>query len=80
VAPLQAHQTRLDRAEQCARVAGTLEQHHALREGITAQKATDILLTVASAQTYLQLTRLRGWSDDEWAEWLGEALCRLLLP
>ncbi|GAC1639760.1 MAG: TetR/AcrR family transcriptional regulator [Candidatus Dormibacteraceae bacterium] len=68
------------RAEQFARIAGSLEQHHGLREGITAQKATDILLTMASAQTYLQLTRLRGWSDDEWAKWLGEALCRLLLP
>lgn len=68
------------RAEQFERFATSLERHCALRPGLGAGKATDVLLTMASAQTYLQLTRLRGWSDDEWAEWLGEALCQLLLP
>jgi AcrR family transcriptional regulator len=68
------------RAEQFERFATSLERHGALRPGLSAAKATDVLLTMASAQTYLQLTRLRGWSDDDWAEWLGEALCQLLLP
>jgi len=79
VADVYVESERL-RAEQFERFAESLERHGALRPGLGAEKATDILLTMASAQTYLQLTRLRGWSDQEWAEWLGEALCRLLLP
>lgn len=67
------------REHQFQRIVHALEEHGALRGDLTAAKATDILLTLASPQTYLQMTRSRGWHDDEWADWLGDALDRLLL-
>ncbi len=67
------------REHQFQRITDALEEHGALRRDLTNAKATDILLTLASAQTYLQMTHSRGWHDDEWAEWLGDALDRLLL-
>lgn len=67
------------REHQFRRIIWAIEEHGALRRDLTAAKATDILLTLASAQTYLQMTHSRGWQDDEWADWLGDALDQLLL-
>jgi AcrR family transcriptional regulator len=67
------------REHQFQRITSALEGHGALRHDLTVAKATDVLLTLASAQTYLQLTHSRGWHDDEWAHWLGDALGLLLL-
>jgi AcrR family transcriptional regulator len=78
VAEVHAEAERL-RETQYERIAASLEQHAALRNGVDSRTAADILLTLASAQTYLQFTRLRGWSDARWSDWLGDALCRLLL-
>jgi AcrR family transcriptional regulator len=51
-----------------------------LREGITPAQATDIVWTLMSAEVYLLLTVDRGWSKDQYTEWLADSLIRLLLP
>jgi len=78
VAKVYADVERL-REEQFQRIASALEQHGALRPDLTVRTATDILLTLASPQTYLQLTHRRGWTDEHWTDWLADSLARLLL-
>ncbi len=51
-----------------------------LREGITTTQATDIVWTLMSAEVFLLLTVDRGWSKDQYGEWLADSLIRLLLP
>jgi AcrR family transcriptional regulator len=51
-----------------------------LREGITITQATDIVWTLMSPEVFLLLTRDRGWSTDQYREWLTDSLIRLLLP
>jgi hypothetical protein len=36
--------------------------------------------TLTSAEVFLLLTANRGWSRDQYADWLGDSLIRLLLP
>jgi AcrR family transcriptional regulator len=78
VAEVYAEGERL-RAEQFRRIIDSLAEHRQLRSDLSIDKATDIMLTMAGSQTYLQLTRERGWGHEEWAQWLSEALSRLLL-
>jgi AcrR family transcriptional regulator len=51
-----------------------------LREGLDLARAADTVWTLTSAEVYLLLTANRGWSRDQYADWLGESLIRLLLP
>jgi AcrR family transcriptional regulator len=51
-----------------------------LRRGVSARKATDILLMVLSAETYEHLALRRGWSTAELRKWLVDVLSQQLLP
>ena len=51
-----------------------------LREGITTTQATDIVWTLMSAEVFQLLTGGRGWSKEQYSEWLADTLIRLLLP
>lgn len=51
-----------------------------LREGIDIAQAADTLWTLTSAEVFLLLTVDRGWSRDQYVEWLADSLIRLLLP
>ena len=51
----------------------------ALARGLDVDTATDILLTVFSDATYHSLRAERDWSRARVADWLAEALPRLLL-
>ena len=42
--------------------------------------ARDIVWTLTSGEVFLLLTRERGWSKEEYAEWLADMLIRALLP
>jgi AcrR family transcriptional regulator len=42
--------------------------------------ARDIVWTLTSGEVFLLLTRDRGWSMEEYAEWLADMLVRALLP
>ncbi len=62
----------------------TLVEHVAangpLRENVSYDQAADTLFTLTSFQVFRLLTGERGWSNDQYAEWLTESLIRLLLP
>ena len=68
------------RVERFTEVAEALASRGLLAQTLTVKRARDILLTLIDAHPYTDLTRRKGWSDTEWTEWLGHALCRLLLP
>ncbi len=51
----------------------------ALRPGLTVDRARDIIWAVNSVQTWDLLVRRRGWSTQEYAGWLGDALADVLL-
>jgi AcrR family transcriptional regulator len=51
-----------------------------LREGLDPARAADIVWTLTSAEVFLLLTTNRGWSRDQYSEWLADSLIRLLLP
>ena len=51
-----------------------------LREGVSTAQATDVVWTLMSAEVFLLLTVDRGWSKDQYSDWLADSLIRLLLP
>jgi AcrR family transcriptional regulator len=68
------------RADAYRVVIDALAKKGKLRTGTTARRATDILLTVLSAETYQQLTAGRGWSPAECRRWMLDVLAQQLLP
>jgi AcrR family transcriptional regulator len=51
-----------------------------LRDGVEADDAATTLWLLAGPETHRQLVDVRGWSEEKYAEWLADALERLLLP
>lgn len=47
---------------------------------IDETKARDTVWTLTSGEVFLLLTRDRGWSKEEYADWLADMLIRVLLP
>jgi AcrR family transcriptional regulator len=50
------------------------------RENMDKTYATDIVWTLTSGEVFLLLTRDRGWSKEQYADWLADSLIRMLLP
>jgi AcrR family transcriptional regulator len=50
------------------------------RENIDKTHTRDIVWTLTSGEVFLLLTRDRGWSKEQYAEWLADMLIRALLP
>jgi AcrR family transcriptional regulator len=61
-------------------VAKSVAGNGPLREGLTRTQATELLWSMTSPELYLLFTRDRGWSDEQYTEWLMDTLVRLLLP
>jgi AcrR family transcriptional regulator len=51
-----------------------------LREGVTPERARDAIWTLNSVEVWSLLTEQRGWSGDEYAEWVGRAMADAVLP
>lgn len=51
-----------------------------LRDGLTNAQAADTIWTLTSAEVFRLLTENRGWTTDQYIEWLADSLIRLLLP
>jgi hypothetical protein len=51
----------------------------ALRPGLSEDQATDVAFTVQAPHLYSIYTDDLGWTPDQYEEWLGHALPRLLL-
>ncbi|PPG51844.1 MULTISPECIES: TetR/AcrR family transcriptional regulator [unclassified Rathayibacter] len=54
--------------------------HGPLRDGMSTERAGDVLYALASPQLWNILALERGWSAEELEQFLGDALTRLLLP
>ncbi len=51
-----------------------------LRTGLTPERATDTYAALANPHTYAFFIGERGWTPDQFEEWLADSLPRLLLP
>ena len=63
-----------------SRLARSLRRREALKRGLTAREAADLIWTLASERTYLALVRDRGWKPEEYERWVAEQLEAALLP
>ena len=57
-----------------------LEQRGALREGITAERAGDIVYAVCGQANYLALVGDCGWTEAAYESWLADTLITALIP
>jgi AcrR family transcriptional regulator len=68
------------RYETQRRLARNLQRAGALRPGLSAREAADLIWTLASERTYLALVRDRGWKPARYEKWVAEQLALALLP
>ncbi|MBA3293349.1 MAG: TetR/AcrR family transcriptional regulator [Geodermatophilaceae bacterium] len=68
-----------ERLERMRHHAQFLADRGVLREGITADKATDVLWTCSSVELYDLLVQKRGWSMAEFAEFVADFMITGLL-
>ena len=61
-------------------IAAVLAQHSALRPGLTAERAADIMYAITTYDVFRSLMHDRGWTGDETESWLSATLAGLLLP
>ena len=75
---VHAHNEGLRRAG-FADVIAHLADRFGLRPGLTAERATDILLTLAGPAVYRTLVTEYGWPHDEYVDWTAKAIVDALL-
>ena len=56
-----------------------LEQRGVLREGVSAERAGDIVYAVCGRADYVALVRDCGWTEAAYESWLAETLAAALL-
>jgi AcrR family transcriptional regulator len=78
---LVALQDRLtaQRLDGLRRFAQLLHDRGALRSGLPADRAADLLWTICAQANYDSLVTRRGWTADEYQAWLGDTLISSLL-
>lgn len=72
----QSHQQRLSRLGE---VVGALAQMQALKPGLTIEMARDTLWTLGSPEVYRLLVSERGWTPQQFEDWLADTAITLLL-
>ncbi len=60
-------------------LAQSLASKQALRPGLTVAQATDLLWAMGSADVYRMLVVDRGWSAEQYEQWLATSLAHSLL-
>ena len=60
-------------------MVATLDEAGALRPGLDAPTATDILWTLNHPEVWQILVGRRGWTPARWEEWLAESSRQQLL-
>jgi AcrR family transcriptional regulator len=69
-----------------ARVQGMMAFVHALmkngplREGLTPHEAAQTVWMLTSAEVYILFITNRGWTENQYKQWVVDAVTRLLLP
>jgi hypothetical protein len=51
----------------------------ALHDGLTVERATDILWTLNHPDVWALLVETRGWTPEEYERWFADAACAQLL-
>ena len=69
-----------DRLEGMTEFASQLAKAHALRAGVTARTAADVLWTFNSPEIYELLVVRRRWSLARYEKWTADQLAAALLP
>jgi TetR/AcrR family transcriptional regulator, regulator of autoinduction and epiphytic fitness len=67
------------RLQLLAELGPQLAKANRLRPGLSAQAAVDLVWSLTGPATYQQLVLDRGWTPDDFEEWLGPALADLIL-
>jgi AcrR family transcriptional regulator len=67
------------RRDGMSRLVANLAEHGQLRPGLDPRRATDVMVTVYSHETFLGLIRDAGWTVPEYKAWLYETLDHQLL-
>jgi AcrR family transcriptional regulator len=60
-------------------IVSTLHERGALRSGLSALEATDILWSLNHPDVWLLLVDQRGWQSQAFEAWFAETLCQQLL-
>ena len=60
-------------------VVEQLHHKHALARGLDLDTATDILWTLNHPAQWQLLVRERGWTAEQYEQWLGDIFCSQLL-
>jgi AcrR family transcriptional regulator len=60
-------------------IVESLQKKKALRAGLDVTRATDILWTLNHPDVWLLLVGERGWTPEQYEQWLAEASCAQLL-
>jgi AcrR family transcriptional regulator len=78
---LVAHRetTNRERLQGTSMVAGRLDALGALAQGVSVEAARDRIWTLNSVEVWHLLTGTRGWSGDDYQEWIGDAMCAATL-
>jgi AcrR family transcriptional regulator len=66
--------TEIRRREAWRDMVQSLGGRFPLRDGLTVERATDVLMVVMSPSTYQNFVGLYGWTPAEWQEWCAQAL------
>jgi len=61
------------------RFAALLAERGALKPGLSVDRAADIIWTLCAQANYDSLITSRGWTDQDYREWLSETLAHALL-
>ena len=61
-------------------IVDTLWRDDALAAGLDAARATDILWTLNHPDVWLLLVNQRGWTPEQFEQWLGDTAIHQLLP
>jgi hypothetical protein len=57
-----------------------LAQTNALRSGVSVERAADLIWTICAQANYDALVTARGWTHQEYRDWLTDMLASSLLP
>jgi AcrR family transcriptional regulator len=79
IAPGLMREKERMRFERQAGMVDYLARKKALRSGLRAAAARDILWTLTSSEIYRNLVVDRGWSSQRYEDWLGDTLVTVLL-
>jgi TetR/AcrR family transcriptional regulator, regulator of autoinduction and epiphytic fitness len=73
------HEMADQRYQDHHRLAKTLHQTAQIRPDLSSRRAADIIWALANERTYLALVRERGWSTQDYEDWLADQLIAALL-